>query len=745
MGQFLNTEMDLVGEQCIPQLKNVKNSGPDYLALNDDPQLLYKLKEPLPVGWQHAILKISGDYIINPKLYIDIGHGFNEIHKIRLKPTLDPFVFEARFYLPLSAYQIRLDPSDIKTPFRIEFAKFMTIGKFSSAIFLIGHGAKLLSVRPKQFLQRSSRYLKFLFNPDFLDVNQIRKKLTNSNQYENWILNSDYSADRDRGWLTKHIDHAKKKPLISIVMSVSNVPVQYLRDSIGSVLLQVYENWELRIAYDASSGPDVVSCLKHWSELDNRIKVVQCGNSGNISRSCTSVLELCRGKWTARLDSDAILRENALAEVVLEINHHSDAKIIYSDEDEIDSNNRYRSNPHFKPEFSREMLRSFNYFGQLSVYKTDFVRRVGGWRPGFDGSEDYDLILRIFELISNQNIIHIPKILYHKRTVGHEKTGAIPEKQKACPAGLKALGEHVERIGLDARAVPAPDTTAYRLLLSAPNPEPLVSLIIPTRDKVELLKGSIESICSKTTYKNYEILVIDNRSSENETLNYLNRINETEKIRVLRFDEPFNYSAINNFAVESAKGSILGLVNNDVEVISPNWLSEMVSWALIQDIGCVGAKLYYPDDTVQHGGVICGIGGVAGHSHRNFPRNHSGYFNRLKVIQNLSAVTGACLIVRKEVYLKVGGLNELKLPVAFNDVDFCLKTLVAGYNNVWTPYAELYHLESPSRGMDDTPEKMARFQREIEYMTSYWGETLQSDNFYSPHLSKLAEDFSIAS
>jgi len=273
--------------------------------------------------------------------------------------------------------------------------------------------------------------------------------------------------------------------------------------------------------------------------------------------------------------------------------------------------------------------------------------------------------------------------------------------------------------------------------------EPLVSLIIPTYNGYETTKQAIDSILDKTTYQNFEILLIDNNSNDPTALQYFDQIGQHDKVKVLRYPHPFNYSAINNFAVTQAKGDIIGLINNDVAVINPLWLSEMVSHVQREDVGCVGAMLYYGNDIIQHAGVICGIGGVAGHSHKNYPKKHPGYFSRLQLVQNLSAVTGACLLVRKKLFKELGGLNETELIIAFNDVDFCLKAQAAGYRNVWTPYAQLYHYESVSRGTEDNPEKVARFNKETKYMKDKWGTDKHSDPFYSPNLSLVREDFSI--
>ena len=526
-------------------------------------------------------------------------------------------------------------------------------------------------------------------------------------------------------------------------MPVYNTPAQLVDEAIASVVGQIYQNWELCIADDCSTKRHVRRVLKKWQRRDSRIKLVFRKENGHISHSTNSAFALADGEWIALMDHDDLLRPHALAEVALEIARHPKSEIIYSDEDKIDAKGR-RYDPYFKPDFSRELFRSQNYLNHLTVHRAENIRAVDGWRPGFEGSQDYDLNLRILERIDMANIRHIPKVLYHWRAVAGSTAVSGDQKSYAFTAGLRALEEHVARTGLPASVEQAPGTPFYRLRFDVPDPQPLVSLIIPTRDNVALLKNCVDSILEKTTYRNYEILIVDNGSKEPTTQAYFRQLKKAGNIRVLAYDHPFNYSAINNFAVGKAKGEIVGLINNDIEVISPDWLTEMVSWAIQPDIGCVGAKLYYADDTIQHAGVVLGIGGVAGHSHKSFPRSHHGYFARLKVVQNLSATTGACLLVSKNVYREVGGLNAIDLTVAFNDVDFCLKVGAAGYRNVWSPYAELYHLESISRGAEDNSEKLERFHKEIKYMQQRWASELQSDTYYSPNLTLDREDFSIS-
>ncbi len=613
-------------------------------------------------------------------------------------------------------------------------------GRAASASFDTGHYLNVNPAVREAGMNALIHYLRF-----GAEEGRVAYKVAaRGNTYAHWIGMFDYNADRDRASLVQEVERLAHRPLISVVTPVYNPPLALLDEAIRSVVDQIYPDWELCIADDCSSDPEVRAVLSRWAEREPRIKLVFRDENGHICHATNSAFALASGAWVALLDHDDVLREHALAEVALEINRHPEVELIYSDEDKLDQDgNRY--DPYFKPDFSRELFRSQNYLNHLTVHKADNIRRVGGWRPGYEGSQDYDLSLRIFEHIDQRTIRHIPKVLYHWRAVDGSTARTGEEKSYAFDAGLRALEDHVERTGLGASVMPAPDTPFYRLKLAVPDPAPLASLIIPTRDGLELLRGCVESIHTRTTYANYEIIIVDNGSTDPGALDYMDEISRRADVRVLKYDKPFNYSAINNFAVAHARGSIVGLVNNDIEVITPDWLDEMVSWAARPEMGCVGAKLFYANDTVQHAGVVLGLGGVAGHSHKHFPRDHAGYFYRLQVLQNYSAVTAACLLVRKEVYDEVGGLNAQDLTVAFNDVDFCLKVRDAGYINVWTPFAQLYHLESISRGTDESPERIERFEKEINYMKSQWGPELRSDPYYSPHLTTDREDFSLKS
>ncbi|WP_299941926.1 glycosyltransferase family 2 protein [uncultured Nitratireductor sp.] len=572
-------------------------------------------------------------------------------------------------------------------------------------------------------------------------VRSARRRVFAPLTYSDWIAFAEADLQEHVSGLQSWLDASPDTPLISILMPVYNTRREWLLEAIGSVRAQTYPHWELCIVDDASTEPYIQDVLREQAREESRIRVKFRERNGHISCATNDAFELASGDWVALLDHDDVLRPHALAEVAREILIHPETEIIYSDEDKIDQSGR-RCDPYFKPDFSLELFRSQNYLNHLSVHRSVNIRRVGGWRLGYEGSQDYDLALRILELIDDRHIRHIPKVLYHWRAAPGSTALNADEKNYAVVAGRRALQEHVERQGLPATVEYAPGTPFYRVHLAVPEPEPRVSIIIPTRDNGRLLKRCIDSIHERTQYSNYEIVVVDNGSREAETLAYLAELSSRRNTRVLRLDIPFNYSRLNNLAVAQCEGTILALVNDDIEVISPVWLGEMVSWAAQAEVGCVGAKLFYEDGRIQHAGVITGLGGVAGHSHKYFDRDAPGYFYRLKVVQNVSAVTGACLVVRKDVYQQVGGLEEENLSIAFNDVDLCLKIRAAGYRNVWTPYAELYHLESVSRGTENNPEKVRRFRMEVDYMKAKWD--LNPDPYYSPNLTLNREDFSFA-
>ncbi len=562
-------------------------------------------------------------------------------------------------------------------------------------------------------------------------------------QYAEWMARYDSIDDSDREAIRHHIARMQYTPLISVIMPAYNTPEVWLREAIRSVIDQCYSHWELCIANDASTVPRVDKTLREFAEHDARIKLVRRAVNGHIAAATNSALALATGEFVAFLDHDDKLSPLSLYRVAVELNQRRDADVIYSDEDKI-TEHGVRFDPHFKSDWNRDLFFAQNYVSHLSVYRANLVRAVGGLREGYDGSQDYDLMLRCLPKTRDQRIRHIPHILYHWRAVSGSTALTQEEKSYPWDAGVRALADYFAWEAPEAKIEKGPWPTTYRVRYPIPDSPPMVSLIIPTRNGYDLLFQCVSSIRGHTSYPNYEIIIVDNGSVDERTLEYLEELGREPGTRVLPYDRPFNFSAINNFAVAEAAGELVGLINNDIEAISSEWLSEMVSLAIRPDVGAVGAKLLYGDGRIQHGGVILGIGGVAGHSHKGFPGDEPGYFSRLSLPQTLSAVTAACLLIRRGVYEEVGGLDEENLSVAFNDVDFCLKVREAGFRNIWTPYSVLYHHESASRGLEDTIEKQQRFSREVAFMLDKWGPTLKKDPYYNANLTLEHEDFSVS-
>jgi len=556
------------------------------------------------------------------------------------------------------------------------------------------------------------------------------------------VLSYDTLSDQDRNKINARIKQFHNPPLISVLMPVYNPPLNMLEEAISSVQAQLYPNWELCIADDASTNSKVRKVLKRYADKDARIKVIFRKKNGHISAASNSAVELVTGDYLALLDNDDLLPEQALFWIADAIVTNPDAGLLYSDEDKIDAAGQ-RYDPYFKPDWNPDLFLSHNMICHLGVYRTELVRKLGGFREGYEGAQDYDLALRCTAQLTAQQIVHIPRVLYHWRSHPGSTAQAGSEKNYALTAGERALNDHFKRIKVSAKAKLL-NFGMYKAHYSIPIDAPMVSLVIPTRNGLDLLKQCVDSILTKTTYKNYEILIVDNNSDCPKALAYFVSIVKNKRIRVLRDNRPFNYSALNNAAIKQAKGKYVALINNDIEVISPEWLREMLSLAIQPGVGAVGARLLYPNDTLQHGGVVTGLGGVAGHSHKHLHKSAPGYFYRSQLIQTYSAVTAACLVIKKSIFHEVCGLDEENLAIAFNDVDFCLRVREAGYRNVWTPYAELYHHESATRGFEDTPEKQARFSKEVLYMKKRWGDALMNDPAYSPNLTLDREDFSYA-
>ena len=541
--------------------------------------------------------------------------------------------------------------------------------------------------------------------------------------------------------MSEAVESFRYKPLISVILPVYNTPEDFLREAIQSVIDQVYPYWELCIADDASTRSSIQSILAEYQEKDSRIKVVFRTQNGHISASSNSALELATGEFIALLDHDDVLTPDALYEVVHLLNQHPEADMIYSDEDKLNEKGQFAS-PFFKPDWCPDSFLSRMYTCHFGVYRRELVNQIGNFRIGYEGSQDYDLVLRLTE--KTDYIFHIPKVLYHWRIHSESAASGTEAKPYAYQAGLTALQDAIDRRGEKGIVQQVQGFPGHYIVRYEIKEYKQVSIIIPTRDLGELLDRCLESIFTKSTYPNYEVILIDNGSVEDYTHQVITKWKEKEssRFKCYRLDIPFNYSKLNNYAVSQAKGDYLLFLNNDTEIITSDWIEAMVEQAQRPSIGAVGALLLYPDNTIQHAGVLLGVGGIAGHGHKYFPKVDGGYFNQIVSMNNYSAVTGACLMCRREVFEKVGQFDE-QLAVAFNDVDLCLKIFSQGYHNICLPHVVLYHHESKSRGSDETAEKRNRFEQETELIRQRWKAILKHDPCYNPHLSRTKPNYSI--
>ncbi|EGO8080879.1 glycosyltransferase family 2 protein [Enterococcus faecalis] len=565
------------------------------------------------------------------------------------------------------------------------------------------------------------------------------EKLRNQASYPNWLARNEVL---DIEAMTQEIATFHYQPKISIAMPVYNVEEKWLRLCIDSILNQVYTNWELCMADDASTDPNVKKILTEYQQLDERIRVVFREQNGHISEATNSALAIATGEFVALLDNDDELAINAFYEVVKVLNENPELDLIYSDEDKIDMDGN-RSDPAFKPDWSPDLLLGTNYISHLGVYRRSILEEIGGFRKGYEGSQDYDLVLRFTEKTTKERIKHIPKVLYYWRMLPTSTAVDQGSKGYAFEAGLRAVQDALVRRGINGHATHGAANGLYDVYYDIKS-DKLVSIIIPTKNGYKDVQRCVSSIIEKTTYQNYEIIMADNGSTDPKMHELYAEFEQQLPGRffVESIDIPFNFSTINNRAVKKAHGEYLLFLNNDTEVITENWLTLMVSFAQQERIGCVGAKLLYPNNTVQHAGVILGLGGVAGHGHYGYPHGDLGYFGRLAINVNYSAVTAACLLMKKADFDAVGGFEEA-FTVAFNDVDLCLKVQALGRDNVWLHEVELYHFESQTRGYDDKGKKKKRFEQEKVMMEEKWGPLIENDPFYNPNLTRDIPNFSL--
>ncbi|MEM6533792.1 MAG: glycosyltransferase [Myxococcota bacterium] len=575
-----------------------------------------------------------------------------------------------------------------------------------------------------------------------IDASAEPRDHTREYSYEEWIRDNDTITETDRLLIRSHIAEFPVKPKLSIVMPVYDVDERFLRLALDSVLDQLYENWELCIADDASPAPHIRRVLREYEDRDPRVRVVYRRENGHISAASNSAIEIANGDFMVLMDHDDELPKHALYMVAATLDEQPQLDLIFSDEDKIDENGR-RFAPYFKCEFNLDLFRSHNMVSHLGVYRMSIVKSIGGFRLGYEGSQDYDLALRFLDQTSLDRVKHIPFILYHWRAIQGSVALSPGEKSYAHDAARRAITDSLRRRGIDATSIATPRNPSLHRVRYHLTTEPRVSIVIPTKDRADLLSLCVDSIRARTSYKNFEIVVADNGSEEDDTHRLFCEIQKFDSIRVLRWNHPFNYSILNNWAVEQTDATVICFLNNDIEVETETWLTEMVAHAVQPDIGCVGARLYYPDGRLQHAGITLGVGGIAAHAYRFQPTDYPGYFWRARVQQSVSAVTAACLAIRRSVFDEVEGFDE-QFRVAYGDVDLCLRASAAGYRTVYTPYAELTHHESATRGSDAVGSAAERLQREADMMRARWAATLDNDPAYSPNLTLKADDFSMA-
>lgn len=559
--------------------------------------------------------------------------------------------------------------------------------------------------------------------------------LSPADRYAEWVEKYDVLSESDRDSIRRVMAGLKSRPKISVLMPVYNVDLQWLGRAIDSVASQLYPNWELCISDDASTDPAIGEFLRRCAQNDDRIKLFFRQTNGHISENSNSALALATGDYIALLDCDDELAESALFWVAYEVNKNAEIDMIFSDEDQIDEANR-RDSPYFKSDWNPSLMTSQNAFGHLSVVRRSLVQQVGGFRKGFEGSQDHDLALRCSELSLADRIKHIPRVLYHWRTLASSTAVGPAAKPYAWTAGAAAIREHFERQGIAAN-VKAACGSWYQVEYALPDPAPGVSIIIPTAFCQGLVRDCLASVLTKSTYRNFEVLVLVNErhASLPENQLYLEQVRSDTRVKVLAYpDQPFNYSIVNNFGVSQATSPFICFLNDDTRVIDGDWLEQLVARAVQPGVGAVGPLLLYPDDTVQHAGVILGLAGTAGHVFSRLPKGSPGYMGRAALEQDLSCITAACMIVRAESFQQLGGFDP-QFAVAFNDVDLCIRLKKAGWRLIWTPAASLYHCESVSVGQPDASDRAERFAQECLMLRTAHGDIIDNDPNYNPNLS----------
>lgn len=705
--------------------------------------------KPIRAGWYVArarMVELDGR-LVGPRIYIPfVGGGYSETRSVELKP--EGTLYKAELMVSGATTELRFDPSIYPCRFQCDgltLEPVKGLRRSLSTVTSVAGALRRLQMRQLVlWISQGTRLLlkrgpRALWDAAVWALANYARSTEAA--YAEWVREYSTPTPEELAAMREESARFQRQPLISLITPVYNTPEPFLRAMLDSVLEQAYPRWELCIADDASTAPHVKAVLEEYRAREPRIKIAWREKNGHISAASNTALQLATGDFVALLDHDDAMPPDALFWVAKEIEAHADAALLYSDEDKLDFRG-LRINPYFKCDWNYDLFLSHNLITHLGVYRADLVREIGGFREGYEGAQDYDLALRFIERIRPAQIRHIPRVLYHWRMLAGSTAVGAGEKDYAAGRARLAIEDHMRRCGIAATVETVPELAMQRVRYRLPEPRPLASIIIPTRNGEKLVRQCVESIRGKTTYAPYEILLVDNGSDDASAIAYFNALQAQGAIRLLEDPQPFNFSRLNNFAVRQARGEYLVFLNNDIEVITPEWLDEMVSHAQRSEIGAVGAKLWYPNDTIQHAGLVL-VAGLAGHAHLGRRKGDHGYFSRASLIQSIAAVTAACLCVRRATFEQVGGFDE-SLAVAFNDVDLCLRIHAAGYRNLYTPYAELYHHESASRGYEDTPEKMERFAREADLLRERWMPILMNDPYYNPNLTLSGDPFMLA-
>lgn len=592
---------------------------------------------------------------------------------------------------------------------------------------------------PLSFRYKFSRWLFHICLFLYHGFNNLFRKngFFESDTYNQWIQKNEPLF---RKTLQENLNQ-NSATLISIVMPIYKTPPKILVETIESVLNQDYKYFELCIANGSPKDHQIANLLENYSNKDSRIKVRNLDQNLGIAGNTNAAIEIAEGDFIAFLDHDDLLAPFALSAVINALQQYPDTDVIYSDEDKLNEDGSFRYGPFFKPAYSPDFLRIANYITHFLVIRKSLGDQIGWVRDGFEGAQDFDLTLRAIE--KARYVTHIPLVLYHWRAMKGSTALTAEAKPYATTSGIKAVQEHIDRLGLKGKVIQGPFSGTYQVLYDHFEKKPLISIIIPNYNHAEDLSKCVDSIINGSTYKNIEILIVENNSTEDSVFDIYKKLETYGNIKILEYHHPFNFSKINNFAVRSAKGEVLLFLNNNTEVITKDWLEQMLIYALRPDVGAVGVKLYYPDNSIQHGGVVITSDGIAAHIYKGKSKSESDKFLQINLPQNYSAVTGACMMMKKPIFIEMDGFDPA-FQLAFGDIDLCLRIQEKGYRNVWTPYAELYHFESKTRGNEDNPEKLKRFTFEKMVFRMKWHERLEEgDPYFNPNLILNSEDCSI--